>query len=290
MLDSAKNDVLMTIQEVMKHLSKSEQKVAEYVLEHSDETMNLSIASLSKNADVSEPTVVRFCRKLDFNGYQDFKIALAKGSTYTDETLKIIHEEILETDSLEEISQKVVNSHTLALRQTVANINYEQLEQFVDMLCNAGQVKFFGLGGSGTVAIDVENKFLRTGINTEVCIDSHIQLMKTSLLAKKDVVVIFSNSGATKHFADIIEIAHKNGTKVVVITSFADSILGRVADLTFEIRAKEKSYKQEPSSARLAMFAIMDVVVTAIALRWQKKYIQNIHRTREALSLEKQKH
>ena len=111
--------------------------------------------------------------------------------------------------------------------------------------------------------------------------------MRTALLSEKDLIVIFSNSGSTLHFANIIDIARKNGTKTAVITSFKDSMLGRMADLTFEVRAKEKSYKQEPSSARLAMLAIMDVVVTAIALRSQKEYIHNIHLTREALQVEK---
>lgn len=288
MILHSKNEVLLRIQELYDMLSKAEQKVAGYVLENSDETMRLSIASLAKQVNVSEPTVVRFCRKLDFDGYQDFKIALAQGSNYTNETLKIIHEEILKTDSLKEISQKVMNSHILALQQTFSYINYGNLEEFIRLLCRGGKVDFYGLGGSGTVAIDGENKFLRTGINTRVCIDSHIQLMRTSLLGEEDLIIIFSNSGATKHFVDVMNIAKKNKTETVLITSFKESLLGKMADLVFEVRARETSYKQEPSSSRVAMLAIIDVVVTAIALKNQEQYIQNIYETRQALSVGKE--
>ncbi|MCI6465843.1 MAG: MurR/RpiR family transcriptional regulator [Faecalicatena sp.] len=288
MILHSKNEVLLRIQELYDLLSKSEQKVAAYVLDNSDETMRLSIASLAKQVNVSEPTVVRFCRKLDFDGYQDFKIALAQGSNYTNETLKIIHEEILESDSLKEISQKVVNSHILALQQTFSYMNYDNLEEFLRLLGRGGKVEFYGLGGSGTVAIDGENKFLRTGIDTRVCIDSHIQLMRTALLKENDLIVIFSNSGTTKHFVNVMDIAKKNGTKTVLITSFKESLLGRMADLVFEVRARETSYKQEPSSSRVAMLAIIDVIVTAIALQNQNQYIQNIYETRQALAAGKE--
>lgn len=287
MVLQTKNEVLLRIQGMFELLSKAEQKVAEFVFGNSDETMRLTIAALAKRVDVSEPTVVRFCRKLDFDGYQDFKIALAQASTYTNDTLKVIHEEITERDSIEEISKKVINSHILALQQTFACINYEDLEAFSQLLCKARKVEFYGLGGSGTVAIDVENKFLRTGINTSVCIDSHIQLMRAALLGEQDLIIIFSNSGATKHFLHVIETAQKNGTKVAVITSFRDSLLGKSADLVFEVKARETSYKQEPSSARVAMLAIIDVLVTTIALKNQEQYIDNIYQTRKALGLEK---
>lgn len=281
------NMVLLQIKETYESLSNSEKQVADYVLAHAEETVNLTMANLSRQARVSEPTVVRFCRKLAYNGYQDFKIALAKGSAYTEETLKIIHEEVKAKDSMKEISNKVIHSHILAMQQTFSMIHYEKLEQFLDMILQAKHLDFFGLGGSGTVAIDVENKFIRTGINTRCCIDAHIQLMWTALRGEQDMIVIFSNSWMTKHFDKVMRLARKNGVKLVLITSGVNTVLTKQADLTFQIYAKETSYKKEPSSARIAMLAIMDVVVTAIALKKQELYIDSIYETRAALEDEK---
>lgn len=283
----AENVVLLMVKEAYTALSNSEKQVADFVLDCADETVNFTVANLAKQAQVSEPTVIRFCRKLNFTGYQEFKIALAKGSAHTDDTLKVIHEEVRPQDSLQEISGKVINSHILAMQQTFSMISYEKLEQFIRLIQQAGHLDFFGLGGSGTVAIDVENKFIRTGINTRCCIDSHIQLMWTALRGEGDVIVIFSNSGMTKHFAKIMDIARKNGVKLVLITSGNNTVLTKLADITFQIHAKETSYKKEPSSARIAMLAIMDVVVTAIALEKQGMYIDNIYETRAALESEK---
>lgn len=283
----AENVVLLTIKKAYTTLSDYEKRVADFVLANADETLNLTVANLAKQTQVSEPTVIRFCRKLNFTGYQEFKIALAKGDVYGGETLKVIHEEVTPQDSVREISSKVISSHILAMQQTMAMINYERLEQFIDLILRAGHLDFFGLGGSGTVAMDVENKFLRTGINTRCCIDAHIQLIWTALRDKNDVIVIFSNSGTTRHFVKVMELARKNGVKLVLITSGSNTVLTRLADITFQIHASETSHKKEPSSSRIAMLAIMDVVATAIALEKQSDYIENIYKTRAALENEK---
>lgn len=280
----AGNQVLLLIKEYYETLSNSEKQVADFVLDHADETLNLTIASLARKIRVSEPTVIRFCRKLNYSGYQDFKIALARGSAYTQETLKVIHEEINPLDSMEDIAKKVIHSHTRAMEQTFSMIDYQELDRFLQLLNEAEHLDFFGLGGSGTIAIDVENKFIRTGINTRCCIDAHIQLMWTALRGEKDVIVIFSNSGATKHFANVMQLARKNGVKLVLITSGKNTALTKLADITLHICAKETSYKKEPSSARIAMLTIMDVVVTALALEKQDLYIENIYKTRNALA------
>ncbi len=283
----AENVVLLMIKEGYSGLSDYEKRVADFVLDNADETLNLTMASLSRQVQGSEPTVIRFCRKLNFTGYQEFKIALAKGNVYAGDTLKVIHEEVTPEDSIQEISNKVIHSHILAMQQTFSMINYEKLEQFVGLIQRAEHLDFFGLGGSGTVAVDVENKFIRTGINTRCCIDAHIQLMWTALRGENDVVVIFSNSGSTRHFAKVMDIARKNGVKLVLITSGSNTVLTKLADLAFQIHARETSYKKEPSSARIAMLAIMDVAATAVALEKQSDYIENIYRTRAALEDEK---
>ena len=108
-----------------------------------------------------------------------------------------------------------------------------------------------------------------------------------SIWGEQDMIVIFSNSGMTKHFDKVMRLARKNGVKLVLITSGVNTVLTKQADLTFQIYAKETSYKKEPSSARIAMLASMDVVVTAIALKKQELYIDSIYETRAALEDEK---
>ena len=283
------NPVTMLIENAYGTLSNSEKQVADYILKHPEETITMTMASLSKYAGVSEPTILRFCRKLNYNGYQEFKIFLAKGgSAAPEESLKIIHEAITPDDTIRDISGKVMNSHILALQETFASMDYGQMEKAAEIIMKSSGVDFFGLGGSGTVAVDVENKFIRTDVRTRVCIDAHIQLMWTSLSRRGHAIVIFSNSGVTSHFRKVMELAKKNKVKLILVTSATDTVLTRLADVVLTVRAREVTYKKEPSSARIAMLSLMDVIVTSIALRNPEHYIDNIYKTRKALKEEKE--
>jgi len=60
-------------------LSKSERKVALAVLKNPELAIAENITALARNAQVSEPTVVRFCRAIGYDGWQEFKLKLAQG-------------------------------------------------------------------------------------------------------------------------------------------------------------------------------------------------------------------
>ncbi|XNM78449.1 hypothetical protein ACLK19_12515 [Escherichia coli] len=57
---------------------KSERKVAEVILASPDNAIDSSIAAMALEANVSEPTVNRFCRSMDTRGFPDFKLHLAQ--------------------------------------------------------------------------------------------------------------------------------------------------------------------------------------------------------------------
>ena len=71
--------LLDSIRTQLDSLSKSERKVALAVLDHPGQTVSQNITALAKSAQVSEPTVVRFCRTLGYDGWHEFKLKLAQG-------------------------------------------------------------------------------------------------------------------------------------------------------------------------------------------------------------------
>lgn len=58
-------------------LSKAFHRVGAYLIAQPDGFMHNSIQEISRLAEVSEPTVIRFCRHYGFKGMADFRIALA---------------------------------------------------------------------------------------------------------------------------------------------------------------------------------------------------------------------
>ncbi|MGQ7171079.1 hypothetical protein ACUOCP_32785, partial [Escherichia sp. R-CC3] len=64
-------NMLEKIQSQLEHLSKSERKVAEVILASPDNAIHSSIAAMALEANVSEPTVNRFCRSMDTRGFRE---------------------------------------------------------------------------------------------------------------------------------------------------------------------------------------------------------------------------
>ena len=70
--------ILAEIANAVPTLRKSEVKVAEYVLAAPQHVMHMRIVDLAQEAQVSEPTIVRFCRAIGCNGFQEFKVRIAQ--------------------------------------------------------------------------------------------------------------------------------------------------------------------------------------------------------------------
>src|SRR5699024_12184557 len=75
-------NVLAIISSYFPSLTKSEQKVAQYVLANPDDIEATSIQELAKKVSVGESTIIRFVRKIGYSGYQEFKLALVKSQFY----------------------------------------------------------------------------------------------------------------------------------------------------------------------------------------------------------------
>lgn len=279
--------MLDEIENNMANMRPSEKKVAKYIIKNVDDVLYSNISKLSIEIGVSEPTIIRFCRTLGYTGFQEFKIELAKTHTLDSPQLTLINEEISRSDTIKDIATKVINSHILTLSSTLQSLDLAEAQRVADLLLRASRIEMYGLGGSGTVAIDSENKFIRTKLNTYVCIDAHVQLMRASLLDETCAVILFSNLGATDNLIKVAKLAKENGAKVILITSRKFSQLSKLSDHVVIVQSTETKYRNEPSSARMGMLAIMDIIVTYIAFKKYNEYADNVYKTRQALHQEK---
>lgn len=71
-----KDEVIVMILEKLrerKRFTNSEKLIAEYVLKHPEQLYQLSVEELGKETYTSKATVIRLCKKLEVNSYQEFK-------------------------------------------------------------------------------------------------------------------------------------------------------------------------------------------------------------------------
>ncbi|WP_028115293.1 MurR/RpiR family transcriptional regulator [Ferrimonas senticii] len=271
-----------TIDKIQKNLanfSKSERKVAEVILAEPQIAIQSSIATLAKMADVSEPTVNRFCRRLDTKGFPDFKLhlaqSLANGTPY-------VSRHVEASDSPESYTGKIFESSMAALDSAKQSIDPQLVNRAVDLLTQAKQIHFFGLGASAAVAHDAQNKFFRFNVPV-ICFDDPLMMRMSCINAGEGtVMVLISHTGRTKALVEIAALARQNDAHVIAITT-KDSPLARESSIALTMDVPEDTDLYMPMASRLAQMVAIDVLATGFTLRRGARFRDNLKRVKEAL-------
>ncbi|EMH4029818.1 TPA: MurR/RpiR family transcriptional regulator [Serratia marcescens] len=272
-------NTLDKIQSHLELLSKSERKVAEVILASPQTAIHSSIATLARMADVSEPTVNRFCRRLDTKGFPDFKLhlaqSLANGTPY-------VNRNVEEDDSVDSYTSKIFESVMASLDTVKANLDIAAINRAVDLLTQAKKISFFGLGASAAVAHDAMNKFFRFNIPVVYFDDIVMQRMSCMNSGEGDVVVLISHTGRTKNLVEMAHLARENDSTVLAITS-RDTPLAQAATLPLLLDVPEDTDVYMPMVSRIAQLTLIDVLATGFTLRRGAKFRDNLKRVKEAL-------
>lgn len=256
--------MLSQISEQLESLSGAERKVAEVALAEPKWFVHAAVAEIAERAKVSQPTVIRFCRSLNYKGLPEFKLSLSASISHSG--LPFVHEELNTDDGMGDVMEKVLGNTAAALLGARRSLKEDELENAIAMLTHARRIEFYGLGNSGIVAQDAQHKFFRFGISTVAYSDTHIQLMAASVLSSHDVLVVISNSGSSIEVLDAVSIAKENGAQVIAITR-SDSPLAQLADCVLALVVQEDSNCYTPMISRLLQLAIIDILAIGLALR-----------------------
>ncbi|MCD1125816.1 MurR/RpiR family transcriptional regulator [Jinshanibacter sp. LJY008] len=271
-------NMLERIHQFRDSLSKSEQKVADAILAAPQTAIHSSIATLAKIANVSEPTVNRFCRRLNTKGFPDFKLALAQslanGTPY-------VNRNVDENDTTDAFTYKIFESAVASLNMAKSSLDIIAINRAVNLLTQAKKISFFGYGASSVVAHDAMNKFFRFNVPVIYFDDIVMQRMSCMNSNQGDVVVLISHSGRTKSLVELADIASQNGATVIAITS-QGTPLANAATLSILLDVPEDTDIYMPMVSRLAQLTIIDVLATGFTLR-NSLARDNLKRVKDAL-------
>ncbi|MGI6148201.1 MAG: MurR/RpiR family transcriptional regulator [Limnochordia bacterium] len=256
--------LLLKIRSLLPSLSTTQKRIAAYILEHPREVVYLSVTEFADRCNVGNATIVRFCQLLGMEGYQELKVALAQDVVSPIET---IHEAVTENDSDIEILNKVFHATMHTLEYTLRIINPKQFERAVEALSSASRINIYGCGNSAAIAIDLQHKLLRLGMNAAAYNDSHMQCIASTLLKPGDVCVAISHSGSSIDIVDAATLAKDFGATVICMTNIGRSPLSDVSDIRLDTASKETEYHIVALSSRISQYTIIDSLYTALAVR-----------------------
>ena len=278
-------DVMGRIRTKYKTLSQSQKQVADYVLEHPEKVMLLSLADLASASKVSEPTVMRFLHKLEYQSYQVFRVNIAQKSAR--DTGQALYSEVEPGDSCAEIMRKVISSTKCALDDLPQALDPQAVEQQCLAILRAKKTLIIGVGSSHAIAFDFNHKLLKLGIDSRCCNDSHLINISCSNLAPDSLLIAVSHSGESREILDGVAFAKARGCPLSAITSFPNSSLAKQADIVVVSSSHETNYRSDAMTSRIIQLCIIDMIYIRLALTGGENMLEKINMSRVAVARNK---
>ena len=277
-------DLFKTIQQAHEKLRKSERKVADYVLEHRAKVVQMRIVDLAAAASVSEPTVVRFCRAIGFDGFQDFKLTLtqfvASNTSYEQFRLD-------SRDSVEEFKEKIFDSTMGNLMRVKSDLDAANLERAIVALAQTKRVDCYGFGASAPICSDAQHKFFRLNMSAAAYSDPHLQTMAAVTLQPGDVVIAISQTGRTKDLLHTTQLAMDAGATVIALCP-SNTPLAQQVQIPLYIDLDEDKELNTLMSSRITQMVVIDVLAVGVTMQLgeeAKAHLKTIKRSLKSLRI-----
>jgi DNA-binding MurR/RpiR family transcriptional regulator len=245
-------------------LSPAEQRVSRQVLSSPGEVLELSVTELAARSETSVGTVMRFCSRLGFRGYQDLKLKLARTVIPEADSLA---DEVTEADSDAAVVTKVLASSATAIAHASDLVDTHAFSAIVDGLVTAEKVVFAAVGTSAPLASDISYRLTSLGINASFVPDPHVQHVTARMLGARDLCFAISHTGSTQETLAVMRTAAETGATTAALTSFTSSPLTEIVQHRLVAGSRETSYRIEAMTSRLVHLAILDALHVATVLR-----------------------
>ncbi|MHC1758994.1 MAG: MurR/RpiR family transcriptional regulator [Negativicutes bacterium] len=256
--------LLQKMKALRSSLSKSERKAIDFIIQNPEKVIYLSVAGLAEGSGVSDATVIRACRRIGLDRYQDLKVTLAQDIV---SPLQSIHEEINASDDTATIVSKLFDSTLHAIQFTYNTLKISSLESASEAIMSARTVTIIGLGNSHAIALDLQHKLLRLGIRSTAYTDGHLQAIAVSFLTSEDVLFSISHSGSSRDIVENTQTAKTNGAKTISLTNIGVSPLSKITDIQLYTASSETKFHIVAMSSRIAQMTIIDALYTIIAVK-----------------------
>lgn len=236
-------------------LYDAEKKVADYIIAHPSEVIEMSIAELAAQCDASQATVMRFCKKVGCTGFYQFKIRLA--GELREQGEQVASNEI-SLDQMEQSIQNIMVNKMEELKATFQNINPDEYKEMIEKILEADLIEFAAMGNTIPIALDGAYKFDQLGLQAVSFPVWESQEAFARMLKKGDMLIAISASGASKKLLNIVKIAKKKGALIVAITNQHTSALAKESDYLLLTATRENVFHNQISFTRMAAMALID--------------------------------
>jgi len=248
------------IHEHLDNLTKSEKRIASYLLKNPDEAAFLSVSELAKQLDLSEATAVRFAQTLGFNGFPGLREALQKSFRRRVTHSARIKERLSELHQDGHVFERLVASEIDYLTQTLNTVDSAAIDQAVALLRNSERIFAFAIGPSIPLVNMLEIRLTRFGRQVIPLTATGREVLEPLLLiTPRDLLFAIGFFDVTSTLKFVLDYAQTCGCPAILLTDTLAAILGDKAKVVLAAR-------RGPVSAFHSLTVPMTIINTLLLL------------------------
>lgn len=248
------------IKQVINELPKAEKKAASYIIKNPEKLRILNISQLAQASESSTAAIVRLCKRLNFDGFQQLKFSVVMNTPGQQEKSTFEEFKIEKGVQVKEIIESSIEKVNNAINLIPMVINYESIKEAAELIQKAKQIQILGIGASGIVALDLMQKLQRIGIPAYYYPDVDMQLTTACNLGKKDICIGISYSGKNPSVIKALKQAKKQKAECITLTRFGTNKLSELGNIKLFVPAVEPLIREAATVSRISQLFIVDIL------------------------------
>ncbi|MBJ7223104.1 MULTISPECIES: MurR/RpiR family transcriptional regulator [unclassified Brenneria] len=257
-------------------MTENESRIVEWFLSPGNLSEASSIKDVAEALMVSEAMIVKVSKLLGFSGFRSLRSTLID---YFSQSEQVLPAELSFDEAPQDVVNKVFNITLRTIMEGQSIVNVDEIHRAARYFHRAKQRDLYGVGGSNAICADIEHKMLRIGVRCHAYQDAHIMMMSAALLQEGDVVLVVSHSGRTSDVKAAVELAKKNGAKIICITHSYHSPIAKLADFIICSPAPETPLLGRNASARILQLTLLDAFFVSVAQQNIEQATLNMEKT-----------
>lgn len=270
---------LSMLKVIESRLPLSEKKIAQYIQNHPDAAVTMTAQELGESSNSSSAAVVRLCKSMKLSSFQDLKMRIA-GDLQQNDSFE--YRDIQVNEPVVNIIDQMTYNTVSMISETKDYIQKEIIETALEWLESSSKIIIYGIGASGIIAYDCQQKFLRVGLNSYYFEDPHLTLTTLAHCGPDDLAIFISFSGETKETINILKQAKKLKVRTLGITKYGKSPMSDLVDCAiYSSPKKEAISRSAATSTRIAQLHIIDILFMSYVSKNFQETIDSIDKSKK---------
>lgn len=243
----------MFTNEMITSFNELEISLYNYIIKNSEKVIYMRIRELADQTHVSTSTILRFCRKINCDGFSEFKVKLK-----------------LYLDRKEQSNLKSTKYFLSEFVERTLKGNFEAfIQDTAELVAKSGKVIFFGTGSSGILAEYGARYFSSLGKFASFIKDPFYPINSKDL--KDSTAIILSVSGETDYTLKLANLLKSEGSRIVSITNSKNCTLAKISDINIAYYVTELYLGEANITTQIPVIYILEETAHTIKRIYEKE-------------------